>query len=52
MDKEKADKDLVVRVPQSLFDRFRDCCNENYKSVSESIRDLMQEYIKKNKGVN
>ena len=50
MDKEKSKKDLFVRVPPSLFDKFKEVCNLNYKSVSEAIRDLMQFYINKNNG--
>ena len=49
MDKENSEKDLFVRVPPSLFEKFRDVCNANYKSVSEAIRDLMQRYIKEHK---
>ena len=48
MDKENSDKDLVVRVPPTLFNKFRDACNTNYKTVSEAVRDLMQRYIKEN----
>ncbi len=47
MDKENADKLLNIRVPKSLFDKFRNKCNENYKTMSEALRDLIQEYIKR-----
>ena len=49
MDKENADKLLNIRVPQTLFEKFRNKCNENYKTMSEALRDLMQQYIKKDK---
>jgi len=49
MDKENADKLLNIRVPQTLFDKFRDKCNENYKTMSEALRDFMQQYIKEDK---
>lgn len=48
MGKEKITKDVLIRVPQSLFDRFKEKCDLNYKSISEILRDAMQEYIKKN----
>lgn len=49
MDKQNADKLLNIRVPQTLFEKFRDKCNENYKTMSEALRDLMQQYIKEEK---
>jgi len=49
MDKEHADKLLNIRVPQTLFEKFRDKCNENYKTMSEALRDFMQQYIKEDK---
>lgn len=45
--KEKLDKDLVFRVQPSLFKKFQAKCEENYKSVSEVIRELMRQYIQK-----
>lgn len=47
MDKENSDKILNIRVPPSLFDKFKGKCNENYKTMSEALRDLIQEYIKR-----
>lgn len=46
MNKENADKNLTVRVPASLVEKFRTTCNLNYKSMSEAVRDMMQEYVK------
>lgn len=46
MDKENADKNLTVRVPATLVEKFRAVCNLNYKTMSEAVRDMMQEYIK------
>lgn len=45
MNKENADKLLNIRVPKTLFEKFQDKCNENYKTMSEALRDLMQQYI-------
>lgn len=47
MDKEKAIKDMVVRVQPSLFKKFQKKCKNNYKTISEVVRDLMVGYIKK-----
>ena len=45
--KEHADKLLNIRVPFRLFNIFKDKCNKNYKTMSEALRDLIQEYIKR-----
>jgi metal-responsive CopG/Arc/MetJ family transcriptional regulator len=45
--KENSDKFLTIRIPKTLFDNFRSECNKNYKTMSESLRDLIQTYIKK-----
>ena len=52
MDKEKENNDhlLNIRVPQTMFEKFKDKCAENYKTMSEALRDLIQEYIKRKKG--
>jgi metal-responsive CopG/Arc/MetJ family transcriptional regulator len=49
MNKEKENNDhlLNIRVPQTMFDKFKDKCSENYKTMSEALRDLIQEYIKR-----
>jgi hypothetical protein len=48
MSKEKADKDMQIRVQSSLFNEFRKKCDCHYKKMSEVIRELMLEYIKRN----
>lgn len=52
MNKERADKNITIRVPITLINRFQQTCNSNYKTMSEALRDLMQEYIKNNKECN
>ena len=47
MSKEKT-KIMAVRVYESLFEKFQKACDDNYKTMSEAIRDFMQEYIKRN----
>jgi metal-responsive CopG/Arc/MetJ family transcriptional regulator len=47
MDKKNNDKLVNIRVPQTMFDNFKEKCSENYKTMSEALRDLIQEYIKR-----
>lgn len=47
--KEKSTKMLVIRIPESLVNKFQEKCNENYKTMSEAIRDMIQDYIKEKK---
>lgn len=47
MDKENQGKLLNIRVPNSLFLKFKTKCSDNYKTMSEALRDLIQEYIKR-----
>jgi len=49
MDKENANKILNIRIPETLFSEFKSKCAENYKTMSEAMRDMIQEYIKKKK---
>jgi metal-responsive CopG/Arc/MetJ family transcriptional regulator len=49
MDKKNADKTFTLRIPTPLFEDFRNKCNENYKTVSEAIRDLIRNYLKEAK---
>jgi len=49
MSKENKDKDMLVRVQPTLFEKFKEKCEANYKSISEVIRDFMQQYIKEDK---
>lgn len=44
MSKENKEKDMLVRVQPSLFKQFQEKCDENYKTISEVIRDLMVAY--------
>ena len=46
MNKENADKLLTIRIPKTLFGKFRSQCNKNYKTMSEALRDMIQKYIK------
>jgi metal-responsive CopG/Arc/MetJ family transcriptional regulator len=44
--KNVADKVLAIRVPTPLFDKFKEKCNENFKSMSDTLRDFIRDYIK------
>jgi len=42
-----ADKILAVRVPEELFVKFKQLCDENYKTMSDTLRDYIREYTKR-----
>lgn len=44
--KQNADRPLTVRLPTPLFEKFRDKCNENYKTMSDALRDCVRWYVK------
>jgi hypothetical protein len=46
MYKEKATRDVMIRVQPSLFKAFQEKCNNNYKTISEVIRDFMVKFVK------
>jgi metal-responsive CopG/Arc/MetJ family transcriptional regulator len=50
MNKENVTRDLNVKIQPTLFDEFAKQCKSKYKTVSEVIRELMVEYIERQKG--
>jgi metal-responsive CopG/Arc/MetJ family transcriptional regulator len=48
MKKNSNNKYLTIRIPDSLMEKFQQTCVDNYKTMSEALRDLIQEYIKRN----
>lgn len=48
--KEKLSKEIVVMIQPSLYRQFKNKCDKNYVKVSEVIRQLVREYIKKEEG--
>jgi predicted DNA-binding protein len=42
-----ADKILAVRVPEELFEKFKQLCDENYKTMSDTLRDFIRDYTKR-----
>lgn len=45
--KENASKYMTIRIPKTLMDKFKEKCADNYKTMSDALRDLIQEYIKR-----
>ena len=48
----KSEKVIVVRVPEKLVNQFKQVCNDDFKTMSEAIRDLIKEYIKRGNDTN
>lgn len=38
------DKIMSIRVPEPLFNKFKEECDLNFKSMSDAIRDFIKEY--------
>jgi hypothetical protein len=47
MEKEKVTRDINIRVHPSLFAKLCKKCKAQYKTISEVIRELIVEYVKK-----
>ena len=45
--KNKAEKVMSVRVAEELFCKFKQLCDENYKTMSDTLRDFIRDYTKK-----
>lgn len=48
--KEKTDRQLLIKTQPSLYEAFEKKCNEEHRSVSEVLRELMSNYSRE-KGV-
>jgi hypothetical protein len=46
MNKEKVTRELGIKIQPSLFLKFQKKCNDEYKTISEVMRELIVEYIK------
>lgn len=44
--KEKATKDICIRVQPTLHKRFKQACEGDYKNMSQVVKDLMLQYVK------
>lgn len=47
MSKENKNKDMLVRVQPSLFEKFQNACENNYRTLSDVIREFMLDYVRK-----
>jgi hypothetical protein len=41
--KNVADKVLPIRVPTELFNKFKILCDQNYKTMSDTLRDYAKQ---------
>jgi metal-responsive CopG/Arc/MetJ family transcriptional regulator len=39
-------KRLTIAIPDILMNKFKQSCRQNYKTMSEALRDYIKEYIK------
>lgn len=46
---EKIDREIRVKIQHSLYEQLQKKCDEEYKTLSEVIRDLVVKYIKEEK---
>jgi hypothetical protein len=49
MEKEKFTSEIRIAAPPSLYNKFLEKCKKRYKTVSEVLRELMVEYIERDK---
>jgi len=47
--KQEQSKRLTILVPETLVEQFQKKCAENYKTMSEALRDFIKQYIKEKK---
>ena len=45
MIKEKTDKIISFAVRKSIFNKFSEICEKNYKTISEGLRELIVKKI-------
>ena len=46
MNKEKIDKVIIFRIQESLLEQFKSKSEQEYKTISQVIRELILNYIK------
>lgn len=47
MKKKLSDKVVSIRLPKEVFEKFKDKCDEEYKSMSEVVRSLIIQNLRK-----
>jgi hypothetical protein len=51
-EKEKMNRQVIFQVQPTLYDQFAKACEDNYKKISDVLRELMLEYVKKQENKN
>ena len=46
---EKTMQQMHILIQQTLYEKFIEKCNKEYKTKSQKIRELIVEYLKENK---
>lgn len=46
--KQKIDREVRIKVQEELYNEFRNKCEEQYKTISIVLRELMNKYLKEN----
>ena len=49
--KEKATKHLTILIQPTLMHNFQVACVKNYKTMSEALRDFIQQYVKQSEEI-
>ena len=49
--KEKATKHLTILIQPTLMHKFQIACVKNYKTMSEALRDFIQQYVKQSEEI-
>lgn len=45
-------RQVIFQVQPTLYDQFAQACEANYKKMSDVLRDLVLEYVKKQENNN
>lgn len=45
----KMEHTLNVRIPNFVYEKFRNKCDLEFKTMSDAIRDFIRDYIKEDK---
>lgn len=40
------DKIMSIRIPEPLFEKFKEACDSDFKSMSDTIRDFIRDRVK------
>ena len=45
--KKLKEKRVIFAVQPDLYEKFKKCCEKKYKTISETLRDLIVEYVER-----